>query len=232
MKFLKTSLLTATAALALAFTACNREDSSSVDQSKIWLGHYLEYDGATGVSTASAQFRFSNGLGTILKLAEPANLKINGETPELENLTVFYKKTYTGVKDSATFVYTDTESNVFTNTLVMNTPIDLPANINGASISKTAAYDINFVGAPVAAGEMATVYIKEGNGSDWQAFSNSNQGATKVTLTTNQLAGLNTGSASIKIERYKAGTPASNPGKGGLTWVKYGSAVKTITLTN
>ncbi len=232
MKFLKTTLLTAIAAFALVFTACNREDSSSVDQSKIWLGHYWEYDGATGITTAKAQFRFSNGLGTILKLSDPANVKVNGEATTLENLSVTYLKTYTGVEDSATFVYTDVDNNVFTNTLVMNNAIDLPANINGANISKAAAYDIDFVGAPVAPGEMATVYIKEGNGSDWKAFSNSTQGATKVTLTIDQLAGLNTGNATIKIERYKAGTPASNPGKSGLTWVKYGSAVKNITLTN
>lgn len=231
MKILKISLLTIAAATALLFTACNREDSASVDQSKIWLFHSLDYDANTGLTTASAQFRFSNGVGTLLELSDDAVLTINGADPEFVNALVLYRKISVGVQDSAVFVYTDIDNNTFTNTVQMIDPIDLPANINGANISKSSAYEVDFVGNNVGDGEAVTVYIKENNGTDWKAFV-ATQNAGSVFLTTNQLNGLNTGSAQIKIERYKAGEPTQDPGKGGLIWSKYGSAVKTVNITN
>lgn len=217
------------ASMAL-FTACNREDSSSVDQSKIYLIQNLEYDGATGITTAKAQFRFSNAFGTLLQLSSPATITCEGEPMDLLNALVLYNKTYTGVKDSVSLVYTDVDANVFTNKLKMISPVDLPTGMT--TISKASAYDVIFQGAPVATGESVTVYIKENNGTDWQAFIQASVGATKVTLGTNQLQNLNTGAASIKIERLKLGEPASNPGKGGLTTIKYGSAIQQITITN
>lgn len=224
------STTTAIVAAMLLFTACNREDSATVDQSKIYLIQNLEYDGATGITTAKAQFRFSNLVGTLLKLSNPATVTADGQPMDLLDALVLYNTTYTGVKDSVTLVYSDLDSNVFTNKLKMIAPVDLPTGIG--AISKSTAYDVIFQGAPVGAGESVTVYIKEGNGVDWKAFIQASQGATKVILGTNQLQGLNTGSASIKIERVKLGEPADNPGKGGLTTIKYGSAVQQITITN
>lgn len=224
------SITTAIVAAMLLFTACNREDSATVDQSKIYLIQNLEYDGATGTTTAKAQFRFSNLVGTLLKLSDPATITADGENMDLLNAVVLYNKVYTGVKDSVTLVYSDLDSNVFTNKLKMINPVDLPSGIG--AISKSAAYDVIFQGLPVAAGESVTVYIKEGNGTDWKAFIQASQGATKVTLGTNQLQGLNTGSASIKIERVKLSEPTEHPGKGGITTIKYGSAIQQITITN
>lgn len=231
MKLLKVLVLAAAVTMGFTFTACNREDSASVDQSKIWLYQTLEYDASTDLSTAAAQFRFSNAVGTLLELSDSASLTINGQNPEFVNALVLYRKTFTGVKDSVTFVYKDADNHTFTNMLTQLPSIDLPANINGANISKSAAYEVVFQGAPVGLNEAVTVYIKENNGTDWKAFV-ATQNAQSVMLTVNQLQGLNTGSAQIKIERYKTGEPAQNPGKGGLIWSKYGSAVKTINITN
>lgn len=225
----KSSAIVAIASLAL-FTACNKEDSASVDQSKIWLAHTVDYDANTGITTASAQFRFSNGVGTLLKLTDPANLKINGEAAEYVDALAWYNKIYTGIKDSAVFVYTDHDNNVFTNTVDVGRSIDLPADID--TISKSAAYDVIFQGQPVSTGETVTVYIKESNGTDWQSFTQLSDGATKVTMTTNKLANLNTGGGSMKIERIKFGEPANNPGKGGLTTSKYSSHIKSVVIVN
>jgi hypothetical protein len=228
-KIFGSTALLAIAAVAL-FTACNKEDSSSVDQSKIWLAQTVDYDANTGITIASAQFRFSNGVGTLLRLDSPANLQIEGEDAEYFDALALYKKQYTGVKDSATFVYTDHDNNSFTNTILVGRSIDLPAGID--TISKSAAYDVLFQGQPLVAGETATVYIKEGNGTDWQSFTELSVGATKITMTTNKLQNLNTGGGQMKIERVKFGEPADNPGKGGLTTSKYSSQVKQIVIVN
>ncbi|UPT66668.1 MAG: hypothetical protein M0D57_19850 [Sphingobacteriales bacterium JAD_PAG50586_3] len=137
----KTSAVVAVASLAL-LTACNKEDSSSVDQSKIWLAHTVDYDANTGITTASAQFKFSNAVGTLLRLDDPANLKINGEDAEYVDAFAWYAKTYTGVKDSAVFVYTDHDDNIFTNTILVGRSIDLPTGLS--TISKSAALDVVF----------------------------------------------------------------------------------------
>ena len=225
------SAIIAIASLAL-FTACNKEDSSSVDQSKIWLAQTVDYDGNTGVTTASAQFRFSNAVGTLLRLDDPANLKIDGQDALYVDAFAWYAKTQTGVQDSATFVYTDHDGNVFSNIVNVGRSVDLPAGLT--TVSKSAAYDVVFQGAPVAAKESVTVYIKESNGTDWQAWTTVAVGDTKVTLTTNKLANLNTGPGKIKIERLKLDTDGltNNPGKGGLATSKYSSQVKDITITN
>jgi hypothetical protein len=225
----KSSAIIAVASLAL-FTACNKEDSSSVAQNKIWLAHTVDYDANTGITTASAQFRFSNAVGTLLRLDDPANLKINNEDAEYVDAFAWYAKTYTGVKDSATFTYTDHDANTFNNTVLVGRAIDLPSGT--ITVSKTAAYDVVFQGQPVATGESVSVYIKEDNGTDWQMFTTISAGATKVTMTTDKLALLNTGGGKLKIERVKFGEPANNPGKGGLTTSKYSSQVKQITIVN
>lgn len=226
----KSSAIVAVASLAL-FTACNKEDSSSVAQNKIWLAHTVDYDANTGITTASAQFRFSNAVGTLLRLDDPANLKINNEDAEYVDAFAWYAKTYTGVKDSAVFAYTDHDANTFTNTVYVGNAIDLPVGLT--TISKSVALDVIFQGVPVGADETVTVYVKEGNGTDWQAFSTIANGATKVTLTTDKLNNLNTGPGKIKIERLKIDNDAltNNPGKGGWATSKYGSQVKDITIT-
>jgi len=61
------------------FVFCTPEDSSTVNQSRIWTSYSMVCDAAENLTEAAAQFGFGSSIGTALELSDPAALYANGQ---------------------------------------------------------------------------------------------------------------------------------------------------------
>ena len=113
-------------AIALFLTSCVTEDSSSVDQSRIWTNYTIEYNAAENLTKATAQFRFGNSVGTVLELSDPAEVSANGQDLIFNNVLARYSYDFVGLLEPVAFSYTDTEGNVFNNSVNVPAPVTLP----------------------------------------------------------------------------------------------------------
>ncbi len=213
--------------LALAIASCEKEESSTVTQNKIWTGYALSYDANTGKTAADAQFKFGSGTGTLLKLTAPATVTATDSAMPYIDLLTFYRREFAGLKDSVAFKYTDTTGAVFTNTIALARPIGLPADLD--TISKSAAYTLAFTGGALSSTEDMSVSITSAT-AGFELFIATADGTFSITLGTDQLAKLNTGLATLRIERQNYYIPVSNPGDGGLVTAKYQPASVQVVI--
>lgn len=216
------------ALIALSVISCTREESETVDQDRIWTSYTLEYDADDGITRAQAQFRFSNAFGTILELTEPAEVRVNNLLMNWRPVLAYYERESMGLMGSATFVYTDLNGGSYSNTLELPQSIALPDTVT--SISRNQSYLLFWEGAPLQPGEIINAYLRESSGSDSRVFSTAAAGANYLTLDNDQLDDLNTGLATVQLERLVISSPDDHPGTGGLLTAKYQSDLYTITL--
>jgi hypothetical protein len=94
-RFLLTAI--ATILLTMTFSAgCMREDSSDVNQDKIYAEYELFYNANEDITYARAVFRFSNALGIKLKLATGSEVRFNGDILTFKPALAYYEKSYAG----------------------------------------------------------------------------------------------------------------------------------------
>ena len=96
--------------LVLAVTVV-KEVTENIDQDKIFTRYDLSYNENTNITTATAEFRFNNLLGTRLELSEPSAVMVNSQNME------WFKKWNYQVKFSekvptADFTWVDTDGNI------------------------------------------------------------------------------------------------------------------------
>ena len=136
-------------ALILLFS-CAKDESKNVNQDSIYTIYDLFYSQSNDKTTAQATFRFGGAGGTLLMLNEPASATFNGDRLMYNSVTGVHKKEYSGMIDSGTFIYTDLDNNVFTNSTNAIEIIGFPAV---DTISSAGAFTFQWVGKPVQANE-------------------------------------------------------------------------------
>ena len=97
--------------------ACAKEDSENVNQDSIYSIYELHFNKNLDKTTARATFRFGGPTGTLLDLTDPANVTFEGDALLYNTALGFHSKSYANLKDSGTFIYTDLEGKVFTNSM-------------------------------------------------------------------------------------------------------------------
>ena len=222
----------ALAAMAAPFlTSCHSEQSEDVNQDKIHQRLVLEYDKNTDITAARAQFRFGDATGTLLELTSPSNIKANGQTMTWDAGLAFYQKTFTGVVSPMTYVYTNTNSQVYTNTLTFQRSAEFKADLD--TISKSGSFEIFWDGDSLVANEMITIGIwKNNNALDQALVSTVAVNAKSIIFPVNVLATVNTGVTHISITREHYPSIVEATGNGGDCVVRHKGLNKQIVIVN
>lgn len=230
MKFSNLFLLLAV--VGLGFSSCNREDSDSVDQDKIYVRYVLEYNSDLDITYARAQFRFSNATGTILELTDQASITFDGDALPWKSGLAYYEKEYAGLKASGSFSYTDVDGNTFVNSASVPGSIFFPASFDTVNINN--AYDLIWDGAAIQTDEHVAVTIEGTNTTgSLQSWLNLIPGATNIILDANKLGNLGTGHAQCWMDRVVETDPAQATSRGGVVVGRYKApSVSNIQFVN
>lgn len=210
----------------LMLTSCNKEDSDSVDQDKIYASYVLEYNSNQDVTYARSNFHFSNAFGTKLELVPPAEITVDGDVIPFKQALAYYEKEYNGVKSSGNFKYVDVDENEFNNTVTMVPSIDFDGTLD--TISRSSNYMLTWVGDPVQAGEVVTVTINGSGEGDAQVFTQAGVGATDINLTQDQLGNLGLEDATFFIRRAKNVAAQEVTSAGGNVISRYDGQTMTV----
>lgn len=202
----------------IGLTSCVREDSSSVDQDKIWTSYELFYNANEDKTYARATFRFSNATGTNLELVDAAGVEVDGQSMTWKPLLAYYETTFTGFKNTVEFIYNDLDGEVFNNTVEILHDIAFPSV---DSIDKSSAYDLEWIGEGLESQESVVVTINGINEGDARVFTQASIGSQSITLDKDKIGQLPEGEADLWLERYYTTAPSQVTSASGLSVSKY-----------
>ncbi|MGV6862054.1 MAG: hypothetical protein ACWA41_09795 [Putridiphycobacter sp.] len=205
----------------LSIVACQKEDSSDVNQDKIYCDYELFYNKNSDKTHAVAKFKFGGPTGTILELTDStsASVTFNGDVLPYEPLYAGHHKEYAGKLTTGTFVYTNTEGTVFTNTVPTGDTIAFPAGFD--TITKSSAQTLTWVGNALVANERASFYIGTPSWGEDALFSQDDLGATDMVLGVTQKSNLTLGSATLVMDRVMATDITEGTSEGGRIRYRY-----------
>lgn len=228
-------MLVAVAVFSLLSQSCQKaEDSTDVNQDKIHQYLELYYNSHEDKTYCYAQFRFGNAIGTPLKLGGSAAVTVNGNGMTWnETLNVNrYEWTMTGKATTATFVYTDNDGNVFTNTVTLD-DIGFPT-AGMDTISKSQAFDLVWTGTALDTDDEVWVYMNEDNEVNGALFKQANNGATSITLTTgsNGMGKIDPSTITMWMDRHNKPGMTQETSAGGILKSRYRARKDNVVLTN
>ncbi len=215
---------------ALMLTGCfPSEPSDAVSQDRIFTEYDLHYDTDSDVTTARAGFKFGNITGTQLELSENSEVLFNGETLTKVVLhTTYYELKMSGLVSSGTFTFVDEDGNRYENSVSLPS-IDFPDQLS--PISQSTSYRLNWIGSPLEENEEVNVWIYKVSKSQGTVFHERGTGATGTVLGRAQLGGIDTGEATIGMERKKTNTsPDETPEAGGILIARFTPASRTVQV--
>ena len=219
MKFLKLNLLLAIG-LSWCLASCTRSESVNVNQDSIYTSYRVVYEADDDKSYARATFRFGGAGGTLLELSDPAEVLVNNDPMAWRPLLAYYEKDFAGAQVVASFTYTDLDGNTFSNRATLADSIAFVPGID--TVDQSAAFTLEWLGAPLGVGEIVSVTISRGLGEDeTKVFSTIVPGSNEIVLEQDRLAEIPGGEASIFIERRKDQELSQGTGEGGILFSRY-----------
>lgn len=210
----------------LGLTGCT-EDSSTVDQDRIYTIYEVFYDTNENQTYAKATFRFGNALGTLLRLSDGADVTFNGD-PLLYNPAGFYELKLSGFVNGGTFEYTDLDGETYTNSVSGIRPIAFPAS--AITLSKATNNDLVWVGDPLGPNGPSNENVGLLVGTE--LFLALELNATKMIVNPTRLQRLNNGPAIAVLDRYFIRELAEKTSAGGSITGKYRAANKSVEIVN
>ncbi len=208
--------------VSLLLASCEREPSSSVDQDKIWTRYEIKYDKNTDKTTAYAEFRFGNALGTKLELSDPALVTFNGTTMPFNAVTANYELELGGMVPAGTFVYTDLDNNVFANSTDSLQSVEFPSA--AITIDSGSDYVLNFVGEPIGSNDLVNVVIAD------KSFTTAVEGATSITLGGVQTGEITNGPHIAYMWRSLVRNVGQGTSEGGTIFLTYQAFNKAVNV--
>lgn len=213
--------------MLLLMFACKEEDNT-INQDSIFTIYELSYDVDNDITTAKATFRKGSAAGPLIELVTNT-VTFDGEILVYNTLLGAHVKEFTGFKTSGTFVYTDLDENVFTNTTPTIHTVDFPAV---DTISNAAAFTFAWQGDAVKANETMYLTMDGTAQNNFEIFSTSAVGATDMNLSAEKLQNLGLGDATCTIKRaYNKYSVDQGTSTGGRMSVWY-TVSKNINITN
>lgn len=219
--------------VAIAFAAlvgCNVEDSGDVNQDKIWTSYELFYNENDDKTVAVARFRFGSPTGTLLQLNEDASVTFNGEALDYNAWYLGHTKEMAGWVDSGTFVYSDLDQLVFTNTVMPYDSVRFPAGFD--TINKTMANTLVWDGLPLAPNESVGLFVGSWAWGDDALYVQSADNATDIVMGTNQLSNVPVGPSILFMDRWTQIDAAEATSEGGIVVGKYRATNRPVQVVN
>lgn len=215
-------------AMSNLFPSCANEDSTNVNQDRIYAEYELYYDKNQDKTFASAIFRFGHATGTQLELSAPSEVTFNGDVIPFDQAFSYYRKEYAGNVTSGTFVFTDTEGHTFTNTVSSTRTIAFPAAFD--TIHSANSYNLVWVGDSIIADERVDVWLDGPNQNNAEYFMQYVVNTNSVVLAANQLQALGNGTTTCSMERVWEQNAVGVTGAGGKVRVKYKALNATVQV--
>lgn len=207
-------------------SSCESESSADVSQDRIYTAFSLSYDAEVDITVARARFRFGNATGTLLELAPPSEISVNGEPLSFNSTLAQYSKNFPGFESSVKFVWNDTDEQQYSNTLSLKT-IDFPEI---TTISRDASYELIWEGDALSEGEYVTLYLDDVSGETNTLFTENSTGSSSIILARDELQELLPGQATMKMVRGFSKEPSQSPDAGGSLKGEYHCLPIEITL--
>lgn len=211
----------------ISLSSCLREDSENVNQDRIWVHYELFYDANEDITRARATFRFGGITGTKLQLTEPSEVRFNGDVLGFKQGLAYYEEAYPGVVQEGTFEFVDLNDNQYVNDAYLNS-IDFPEVFG--PIDQNAAFELDWVGDPLADNELVSVWLNGINEGDAQLFLEEVEGSTSIILPQNRLENLPTGNTDAYIERTVSPQVQQAAEVGALITGKYRGDQRTVEI--
>lgn len=216
--------------LFVSLYSCNVEDSGDVNQDKIYTHYELFYNSNDDKTVAVARFRFGSATGTLLQLNENASVTFNGEALEYNGWYLGHTKEMAGWVDSGTFVYSDLDNLVFTNTVLPYDSVGFPAGFD--TIVRTQANTLVWDGFPLAANEHVGLFVGSWAWGDDALYVQSADNATDIIMGTNQLSNVPVGSSTLFMDRWTEVPVAEGTSEGGVVVGKYRAENRVVTVVD
>ncbi len=216
-------------ASVLILIACQSESSEDVNQEKIWAEYELFYNSNTDITYAKAIFKFSNALGTNLKLADPSNVTFNGQILVYKEALAYYEKEFAGLVTSGTFVWEDLNGNTFTNAIDTIRPIGFEATFE--SVTRGSSNNFVWTGPSLLNAEAAILSITNVGVLNTQIFIQTGAGSSSMVLEANKLNNLAPGQPAIAIlDRVRTTSAPQVTSAGGNLKVTFRAQNKNIQV--
>jgi hypothetical protein len=214
--------------LLMLLVACTKDKSSNVNQDRIYQDLELFYDSNTDKTTVIARFKFGGATGTFLELDSGATVKFNGEMLPFNNLLFGHSKEYAGRLNAGTFVYTNVNGKIFTNTLAAIDTIAFPASLD--TVPKSAAYDLAWAGTALQPDETVGIFIGSWTWGQDALYLQDADGATNIVLGKAQLSTLPVGPSTFYMERTVSKKLIEKTTVGGVINTKYRAKNKVVQV--
>lgn len=216
------------ASLMLGLIACEKEDSSDVNQDKIYTEYEVFYNANTDKTTVIARLRFGSPTGTLLEATDAANITFNGDTLGYNIFYSGHTKEYAGLISTGTFVYTNVDGNQFSNTPPAMDLINFPADFD--TIIKSQANTFTWVGNPLNSNERANLYVGTWTWGQDAAFFAYTNGATNIVMGLNNLNNLAVGNSTCYLDRVQEVQVSQGTSEGGVIRTRYRPLNKQVQI--
>lgn len=214
----------------IALTSCTGESAGDVNQDRIYTEYEQFYNSNTGVTTVIARFRFGGALGTLLELDSTDNVKFNGDVLPYNIFWGGHAKDYVGNIAQGTFVYTNLDGNVFTNTVPAFESIGFPSSFT--ELSRSAAYDFQWAGTALSQNQEVGAFIGSWAWGDNTWNFTSSVGATNMVFGFYSLSNLPLGTSTVYLDRTTRKTNIQGTSKGGVIKGKFRAPNRVINVIN
>ncbi len=207
--------------VGLLAASCAKEDSSDVNQDKIYCDYELFYNQNEDKTHAVARFRFGGPTGTLLELSDStgAGVTFNGDAMAYNGWYGGHHVEYAGNVTTGTFVYTNTDGTVFTNSVPAGDTIAFPVGFD--TINKSAAQTLEWVGSQLAADQKVSVFIGSWTWGEDALFYTEADGAYDIVMGVTQMQNLAVGSATFYMDRATGLAVTEGTSEGGRIRYKY-----------
>ena len=212
-------------------TSCAKEDSSDVNQDKIYCDYEVFYNANEDKTHAVARFWFGGPTGTLLELSDSsgANVTFNGDVLPYNALYSGHHKEYAGKLTGGTFVYTNTDGTVFTNSTPSGADtLAFPADFD--TINKSVAQTLAWNGSALGPDEQVSIFVGSWTWGQDASFYTSDDGATEVVMGVTQMANLALGTSTVYMDRYTGVDVTEGTSKGGRIRYKYRCPNATVQV--
>jgi hypothetical protein len=214
--------------LALLFTSCEKEDSSDVNQDKIYTVYELFYNKNTDKTVAICRLRFGGPTGTLLEATGAAGVTYNGDNLPYSAIYSGHAKEYAGKLSGGSFTYTNINGTSFTNTVPSMDTIAFDPSFD--TIVKSQANTFTWVGNPVAINERVNLYIGTWTWGQDAAFFAITPGQTNIIMGINQMNSLAVGGSTGHMDRINEIPVTNGTPEGGVVRTRFTAPTQQIQV--
>lgn len=217
-------------AVLVLTASCAKEDSSDVNQNKIYCDYELFYNQNDDKTHAVARFRFGGPTGTLLELSDTsgAYVTFNDDTLAYNVWYGGHHKEYAGQIEGGSFTYTNTNGTVYVNEVPAGESIAYPAEFD--TIRKSVAETLVWEGTALSANQHVGLFVGSWTWGEDALFFNDADGATEIVMGVLQKEDLALGTSTVYLDRSTATDIAEGTLEGGRIRYKYRCTNATVTV--